>query len=47
MLKDKKCSLNGKNDHDMLWHLRNRYNAKFRVVAVFKQPQHVACEDMP
>jgi len=47
-LKDWKRSLSGKNDHNALWHLRNCYNAKFRVVAIFKQPQHVvACEDMP
>jgi len=44
-LKDRKCSLSGKNDHNLLWHMSN---AKFRVVAVFKQPQRfVACEDMP
>ena len=37
-----------KKDHNGLWHYRNSYNAKFRVVAVFKQPQRVvACEDMP
>ena len=48
-LKDRKCSLSGKkNDHNALWHYRNSYNAKFRVVAVFKQPQRVvAREDMP
>jgi len=37
-----------KKDHNALWHYRNSHNAKFRVVAVFKQPQRVvACEDMP
>lgn len=37
-----------KKDHNMLWHYRNSHNAKLRVVAVFKQPQHVvAHEDMP
>ena len=37
-----------KNDHNVLWHERNSHNAKFRVVAVFKQPQRVvACEDTP
>jgi len=47
-LKDRKRSLGGKNYRSALWHFRKRYNAKFRVVAVFKQPQHVvACEDMP
>ena len=46
-LKDRESSLSGKNDHNALWHLRNSYNAKFRVVAVFKQPQRVvACEDI-
>jgi len=46
--KDRKRSLSGKNDHNALWHYRNSHNAKFRVVAVFKQPQRVvACEDMP
>jgi hypothetical protein len=40
--------LSGKNDQNALWPYRNSYNAKFRVVAVFKQPQRVvACEDMP
>jgi hypothetical protein len=47
-LEDRKRSLSGKNDHNALWHYRNSHNAKFRVVAVFKQPQRdVACEDMP
>jgi len=46
--KDRKPSMSGKNDHNALWHYRNCHNAKFRVVAVFKQPQRVvACEDMP
>jgi len=46
-LKDRKRSLSGKNNH-VLWHYRNSYNAKFCVVAVFKQLQRiVACEDMP
>ena len=46
--KDRKRSLRGKKDHNALWHYRNSHNAKFRVVAVFKQPQRVvACEDMP
>ena len=36
-----------KNDHNALCHYRNSYNAKYRVVAVFKQTQRVvACEDM-
>ena len=47
-LKDRKHSLSGRNDHNGLWHQRNSYSAKLRVVAVFKQPQRVvACEDMP
>ena len=47
-LKDRKRSMGRQNDHNALWHLRNSYNTKFRVVAVFKQPQRVvACEDMP
>jgi len=46
--KDRKRSLSGKNDHNALWHYRNSYNTKLRVVAVFKQPQRVvAREDMP
>ena len=37
-----------KKDRNALWYLRNRYNAKFCVVADFKQPQRVVvCEDMP
>jgi len=47
-LKDGKRSLSGKNNQNALWHYRNSHNAKFRVVAVFKQTQRVvACEDMP
>jgi hypothetical protein len=38
-LKDRKRSLSRKNDHNTLWHYRNSHNAKFRVVAVFKQPR--------
>ena len=38
-LKHRKRWLSGKNDHNALWHYRNSQNAKFRVVAVFKQPQ--------
>jgi len=46
-LKDRKRPLSAKNDHKALWHLRKGYNAKFRVVGVFKQPQRiVSCEDM-
>ena len=33
-LKDRKRSLSGKNNYNALWHWRNSYNAKFRVVAV-------------
>ena len=39
-LKDQKRSLSRKNDN-ALWHYRNSYNMKFRVMAVFKQLQHV------
>jgi len=39
-LKDQKRSFSKKNDH-VLWHYRNSYNAKLRVVAVFKQPQRI------
>jgi len=47
-LKDRKSSLSGKKDHNALWHYRNRHNAKFRVVAVFKRPQRVvAWEKQP
>ena len=47
-LRDRKCSLSGKNDHNALWYLRNRYNAKFRAVAAIEQPQRVVtCEDTP
>ena len=47
-LKDRKRSVSRNNNHNALWHQRNCYNAKFRVVAVFKQPRRVvACEDMP
>jgi hypothetical protein len=46
--KDGKRSLSGKNDHIVLWHYKNSYNTKFRVVTVFKQLQRVVvCEDMP
>jgi len=37
--KDRKQSLSRKNDHNALWHYRNSHNAKFRVVADFKQPR--------
>ena len=48
MLKDLKCSLSWKNDHNTLWHYRNSYNAKLHVVAVFKQLQRVvAWEKLP
>ena len=47
-LKDRKRSVSGKNNYNVLWHFRKRYNAKFHVVAVFKQPERiVASEDMP
>jgi hypothetical protein len=36
-LKDLKSSLSRKNGHNAFWHYRNSHNAKFRVVAVFKQ----------
>ena len=41
-LKDRKRSMSQKRkDHNALWHQRNSHNAKFRVVAVFKQPRRV------
>ena len=40
-LRDRKRSLSRRNVQNAVWHQRNSHNAKFRVVAVFKQPRRL------